>query len=211
MSEVKQMNIFEKLSAITNEIKGVTKDMEVGFGGAKYKAFSESQILSFVKKAEEKYRVYSYPLSREIVETGEIEVGKEAKKNLFLRIVTVYRFVNMDNPTEFVDITSYGDGVDSQDKSVGKAMTYADKYALMKAYKITTGDDPDQDPSEEQKSFKKKSSYKVSAEVMKQLKEANGTVEQVARFFNKDPLQVTDGDVLLVLEKRKQKLEKGNQ
>ena len=30
-------------------------------------------------------------------------------------------------------------------------MTYADKYALMKAYKISTGDDPDQDPSKEER------------------------------------------------------------
>jgi hypothetical protein len=29
-------------------------------------------------------------------------------------------------------------------------MTYGDKYALMKAYKISTGDDPDQDPSKEE-------------------------------------------------------------
>ena len=28
-------------------------------------------------------------------------------------------------------------------------MTYSDKYALMKSYKIITGDDPDQNPSEE--------------------------------------------------------------
>ena len=28
-------------------------------------------------------------------------------------------------------------------------MTYGDKYALMKAYKISTGEDPDQNPSEE--------------------------------------------------------------
>lgn len=30
-------------------------------------------------------------------------------------------------------------------------MTYADKYALMKAYKITTGDDPDKDASPEKR------------------------------------------------------------
>ena len=33
--------------------------------------------------------------------------------------------------------------LDSGDKGDGKAMTYGDKYALMKAYKISTGDDPD--------------------------------------------------------------------
>ena len=50
----------------------------------------------------------------------------------------------METPADFIDIVSYGDGVDPQDKAPGKAMTYADKYALMKAYKIITGDDPDQ-------------------------------------------------------------------
>ena len=39
---------------------------------------------------------------------------------------------------------SIADGLDPADKGSGKAMTYADKYALMKAYKIMTGDDPDQ-------------------------------------------------------------------
>ncbi|MFR4146701.1 MAG: hypothetical protein ACLT1J_10535 [Mediterraneibacter gnavus] len=34
-------------------------------------------------------------------------------------------------------------------------MTYADKYALLKAYKIITGDDPDQECSKE---LKRKSS-----------------------------------------------------
>ena len=33
-------------------------------------------------------------------------------------------------------------------------MTYSDKYALMKSYKIITGDDPDQNPSED--GYKKK-------------------------------------------------------
>ena len=60
---------------------------------------------------------------------------------------TVYRFVNVDNPADYIDITTYGDGVDSQDKAPGKAMTYGDKYALLKAYKIITGDDPDQTAS----------------------------------------------------------------
>lgn len=68
-----------------------------------------------------------------------------------MRIQTVYRFINIDKPEEFIDVTTYGDGVDAMDKAPGKAMTYADKYALMKAYKISTGDDPDKEASEEQK------------------------------------------------------------
>ena len=54
-----------------------------------------------------------------------------------------------------MEITTYGDGVDSQDKAPGKAMTYSDKYALLKAYKIQTGDDPDQNASEPMTNFQK--------------------------------------------------------
>ena len=56
---------------------------------------------------------------------------------------------------EMQKVTTYGDGIDSGDKSVGKAMTYADKYALLKAYKIVTGDDPDQEASKDLNSYKK--------------------------------------------------------
>ena len=46
-------------------------------------------------------------------------------------------------------MVSYADGIDSGDKATGKAMTYSDKYSLLKAYKIATGDDPDKDASPE--------------------------------------------------------------
>ena len=66
-----------------------------------------------------------------------------------MRLEITYRFVNVDKPEEFIEIKSYGDGIDSGDKAPGKAMTYGDKYALMKGYKISTGDDPDKDASPE--------------------------------------------------------------
>lgn len=161
--EGKKLNIYEKLLTISNELSRVAKNLEVGFGQSKYKAVGEADVLAAIKPLEAQYGVYSYPFKRSIVETGELET-KAGTKNLFLRIETIYRFVNVDNPNEFIDITSYGDGVDSQDKSVGKAMTYADKYGLMKAYKIITGDDPDQNASEE---LKGKSSSRVAAKVEK--------------------------------------------
>lgn len=82
-------------------------------------------------------------------ETQEREGQYGIRKELFTRIKTIYRFVNIHKPEEFIDMTTYADGIDSGDKGMGKAMTYADKYALMKAYKISTGDDPDQEASTE--------------------------------------------------------------
>lgn len=143
-------NIFKRLSRITSEITAVAKNLNVGWGKSSYKAVGEADVLAAVKPIEAKYGVYSYPYSREIIESAVLvsvkDDGKESKQQ-FLRVKTVYRFVNVDDPADYIDITTYGDGVDSQDKAPGKAMTYGDKYALLKAYKIITGDDPDQTAS----------------------------------------------------------------
>lgn len=144
------MNIYEKLLNITSEIKNVSKNLEVGVGKNSYKAVGEADVLFAVKQLEQKYKVYSYPCKREVIDRAILETEKEYNGNvtkgnqIFLRIETTYRFVNIENPEEYIEITTYGDGIDTQDKAVGKAMTYADKYALLKAYKIITGDDPDQ-------------------------------------------------------------------
>lgn len=146
------MNIYQKMSAITAEISAVAKNLNVGWGKASYKAVGEADVLAAVKPIEEKHGVYSYPCRREIVETAILTTLKQdgtESKQQFMRIATTYRFVNVEEPAEFIDVTTYGDGVDSQDKAPGKAMTYADKYALLKAYKIITGDDPDQFMSED--------------------------------------------------------------
>ena len=146
-------NIYSKMLKITKKIATVNKNLEVGKGESKYKAVGEADVLAAVKELEPKHGIYSYPYSRaivnsEIIQSEKVYQGKLTKGNqIFIRVMTVYRFVNIDKPDEFIDITSYGDGVDTQDKAPGKAMTYADKYALMKAYKIITGDDPDQEHS----------------------------------------------------------------
>ena len=155
------MNIFQKMSAITAELQTVAKNLTVQTTKtSSYKAVSERDILDAVKPLEVKHGVYSYPVSRRILESNLLESeseyqGKVTKRTTFMtRIETVYRFVNIDKPDEFIETTTFAEGIDSQDKGSGKAMTYGDKYALMKAYKISTGDDPDQNASEE-KNYKK--------------------------------------------------------
>ncbi len=155
------MNIYEKMSAITDELTAVAKNLSVGEGKSSYKAVGEADVLAAVKPLEVKHKVYSYPVSRRIVQedilttTSTYQGNTKETNKLFMRLETVYRFVNTENPEEYIDITTYGDGVDSQDKAPGKAMTYSDKYALLKAYKIITGEDPDQYKSEESKITRK--------------------------------------------------------
>ncbi len=152
--DCKNLNIYKKMLLATQQINTVAKNLKVDLSKTNsYKAVSEADVIEAVKPIESALGIYSYPLSRtpiiqEFV-TKTTQYGD--RQELFLRLETVYRFVNTDNPAEFIDITTYGDGVDSQDKAPGKAMTYADKYALLKAYKIQTGEDPDANKSEDLK------------------------------------------------------------
>lgn len=156
MEDIKSLNIFERMMLITKEIGVIEKNLNVQMTQNKsYKAVSERDILDNVKPLEEKYRVYSYPVDRKIVESDTLVKETEYKgqvtktNTLFMRLEITYRFVNIDKPGDCIDIKTYGDGLDTGDKAPGKAMTYGDKYALMKAYKISTGDDPDKEISPE--------------------------------------------------------------
>ena len=220
IKDINKMNIYEKLSAISLEIISVAKNLNVGVGNSSYKAVGEADVLAAVRPTEAKFRVYSYPFARNIVESGTIESVNykgEVKKNLFARVEVTYRFVNMDKPEEYIDIVSYGDGVDSQDKTPGKAMTYADKYALLKAYKIITGEDPDQNPSEDLRGRGTSTAKRpqapavkkgVSPELVKELEKFNVKLEDIASKKGVRVEDLTDDMVkpgLVILQKRKAK------
>lgn len=176
------MNIYEKLAEITAELSAVAKNLTVGEGRSSYRAVGEADVLAAVKPLEKKHGVYSYPASREIVDSqimvSQNYKGQEVQKQ-FVRIKTVYRFVNVEKPEEYIEVTTFGDGVDPQDKAPGKAMTYGDKYALLKAYKIITGEDPDQYMSEEG-TFTKKEEVATPA----QKKQIVSVAEQMGVDYN---------------------------
>lgn len=210
--EAKKLNVYQRLLLIQNELTNVAKNLSVGVGKSSYKAVGEADVLKAVKPLEAKYGVYSYPSSRRIVESAVLENeqtdynnNKVIKKSFFERIETVYRFVNVDNPSEYIEITSYGDGIDTGDKSVGKACTYADKYALLKAYKIITGDDPDQDESQSYTGFKKGS---IDPLLIRRCNELGIELENVARYLKKGVNDLTNDDVRSCIAQKERKIGK---
>ena len=214
MNDVKEMNIYEKLSAITAEIGVVEKNLNVKVSSnSSYKAVSERDVLDAVKPIEQKYRVYSYPANRKIIDrdvlTKETEYnGTITRTNtLFMRVETVYRFVNIDKPDEFIETTVYGDGLDTGDKASGKAMTYADKYALMKAYKLSTGDDPDKEASPEH-GYEKKAEPKATTKQIALLEDLY-TDEEIERICKKAKItkieDLTVAQASALIQKRKDK------
>ena len=202
------LNIFQRMLAATSEINRVAKNLKVDISKSQsYKAVAESDVLEAVKPIEEKYGIYSYPVSRKIIKdeayttTSEYDGRKSEKTTFFMRLETVYRFVNTDKPEEYIDITTYGDGVDTQDKAPGKAMTYGDKYALLKAYKIQTGDDPDANPSG---NLGKKKVEKPTPEQLKKAQELGIDLNNLAAYA-KCAVEEISKDILADAIEMKQK------
>lgn len=212
--QIKKLNIYEKMNLITNEIGIIEKKIKIDVNKTRsYKAVSERDVLDSIKPLEMKYRIFSYPISRKLIDndllTNENEYG--VKTSFYMRIETIYRFVNIDKPEEFIETITYGDGIDTGDKAPGKAMTYADKYALMKSYKLSTGDDPDKESSPE-KGYKKINSPKNSNPTLSDFDEmtkeqmeiiANMDVnlkDKIRNKFKKDPMKLTKSEAETTIE-----------
>ena len=148
-------NIYQRMLCIERDLGVVAKNITIqATKTSGYKAVSERDVIDAVKPLEALYGVYSYPYDRQIVTTETLENERLLANgervvvtSKFIRTEVTYRFVNVDSPEEYVEVKAYGDGIDTGDKAPGKSLTYADKVALLKAYKISTGLDPDQDKS----------------------------------------------------------------
>lgn len=74
-------------------------------------------------------------------ETPEEEVVLISKTSVKMEI----SLVNVDNPSDKVTVSFPGMGIDNQDKGIGKAISYAVKYALLKTFCLETSDDVEKD------------------------------------------------------------------
>ena len=146
-------NLYEKILLVSNEIKNIEKNMTVGKGNYAYKAVQDIDVTLEVKEAETKYGLISIPIKQELVKSEVVRIVKEGGGETinYVDIVKMtLRIINLDNTSEYIDVESFGRGLDAGDKGFGKASTYARKYALLNAYKIATGEDPDENKSKPQ-------------------------------------------------------------
>ena len=141
------MNIFQKINEVMKAIEYLTKDDKVEFGTTKYKAISEEKVTTAVRKQLVEQGIVIIPIMQESVVTELIRTDKSVNQRADVH--TRYRIQNIDDINDYIEVESNGSGVDTQDKAVGKAMTYAYKYMLLRTFAIPTGEDPDKISSDE--------------------------------------------------------------
>lgn len=133
-----KLTLMEKIVAIMSEVQKLQKDDAVEFGKTKYKALSEEKVTTIMHEKLVKYKVVVIPVD-----------CKWSREGTITHVDTKYRIINAENPEDFIEVVSCGDGADTQDKGSGKAMTYAYKYMWLRTFAIPTGEDPDKVSSDQ--------------------------------------------------------------
>jgi len=154
--------LLTKIQNVADAIKGIEKDMTVGSGNYSYKAVSDTIVTLRVKEAEKDQGIISIPIKQELISSEILRTDKKQKGSS--EIIESIQYVDVIKMTLriydietsiFIDVETFGRGLDSSDKGFGKASTYARKYALLNAYKIATGEDPDLEISKKQSATSK--------------------------------------------------------
>lgn len=135
-------NLFKKLADIMAEVGWISKGDSVEINGKKaYDYTSEAQFIAEVRPLFIKHRVMIMPTGTPVVDVKEFQ--KSGDRVSYLTTITLnYSFIDADSG-ETMNIIGIGQGSDSGDKGVYKAMTGALKYAIRQALFIGTGDDPE--------------------------------------------------------------------
>lgn len=144
------MNIYEKITAIMQDVQYLAKDDHVKFGTTDYKALSEEKVTVTMRAELLKHGLVVFPVEQTANRSGSIT-----------HVDVKYRIVNVENPDEYIEVVSCGDGADTQDKGSGKAMTYAYKYMWLRTFALPTGEDPDKISTAELEDKARKSAEKA--------------------------------------------------
>jgi hypothetical protein len=137
MADKEKLNLHQKILEVMKAIEYLKKDDSVEYKTTKYKAMSEEKVTTTVRAELIKQGIVVFPIEQSVEKDGNITTTN-----------TKYRMVNVDDPLDYIDLASSGQGADTQDKGVGKAMTYSFKYMLLRTFAIPTGEDPDKIASE---------------------------------------------------------------
>lgn len=138
----KHENIYQAMAAVMEEVGYVKKQRSAGLN---YSYAGEAALIEALRPAMVEQGVFVHVLRYfNVLQTSYTTAkGTDMTRTVLQAVI---RFAHESGT--FIDVESAGEGADSGDKSVNKAMTGAYKYALRQTFCIETGDDPDKYPSE---------------------------------------------------------------
>lgn len=168
MSETK-LNLFQKIADVKANIDGFTKDTE----GYKYKYVSGSQVLHSIRNKMEEHNLLFVPhIKNAHYQEIEVLVKGQKKPNILVSLDLIYTWIDADNPTDRFEIPFYAIGhQDDASKALGTALTYSERYLLMKQFNIPTDED-DADAKQKRETYAPKAKPEQIGNLKTKIKEA---------------------------------------
>lgn len=134
------MNIYQKLLEVKKTVEFLKKEAS----GAQYKYNPSSQVLLAVR--DKMNEIGLFLECRIIKHTVHLKMEGGLKEN-FTELDLEMIWIDVEKPEERIVIPWAGQGVDARETGLGKALTYAEKYFMLKQFNIPTDkDDPDAQP-----------------------------------------------------------------
>lgn len=141
------MKIYKKLHEIQKEVKGLSKDKK----SHNYEYVTGNKLLSFIKPLMDKHGLI---LKQEVLSIENVRQDyktKYADKSEILSKVMM-RFTWVDVETGEKDENLFGaNGQNDWEKGLGSALTYAERYFLLKYFHISTDEDDIDNPNRKPK------------------------------------------------------------
>lgn len=146
--------IAKAVISVMKEVKGMEKNSHVGSGINSYNGTKDQDVKEVFNTALSNNGLCILPIGlHEETEinrwTEETQWGVKQKQSVFTKVNT--RYLLLHESGESIELQGYGHGVDSQDKSAGKATTYALKNCLLYTFLTPVGkiDDADSTHSDD--------------------------------------------------------------
>jgi len=145
-SKPPSMDVYSAIAAVMKQVKYVQKE---SVRGLPYTIKSEGAVISACRETMLKEGLLLLPTGIRELRTDTFERSAVRKGKAVITVMTkttalfTYTLHHCPSETE-VKIEVLGEGEHEQDKSVYLAMTGSKKYALLTAFLLETGDDPDQ-------------------------------------------------------------------
>ena len=184
------MNLYQKINEVKKEVKVLSKDAETS-GQGSYSYVSGAQILRTIKNKMEELGLLFLPVETESkgYSTFEYTNSKGASKTDFIVEGRIsYEWINVEDPAERqrVNFDYYGQQNDIS-KAFGSALTYSERYLLLKSLGAPTDEDDPDKTTEDKKvtsASKLKSKYSIIQELIKDSRITNSDVDKwiVAKF-----------------------------
>ena len=138
-----ELNIYQRINKVMQEVTYVQKDKAVSGGGQNYKAVTHDQVVSVARASLVQHGIMIYPnqLSGEFLVMRDINAQPQPVKMGLYSGKYEINFVNIDNGEDKIVVTVEAHAQDNGDKAPGKALTYATKSAIMKVLNLESGED----------------------------------------------------------------------